>query len=448
MKESIYSSASRCYERESRNLEKSDISDRNKELIRQWQKFLLSSGCGNQRVGKLTLQMRKFLTDSKQELDRVTKPEMESAVARINADESISSATQADYRRMIKQFYKWFKAEDPRLNNQDLVIDDITLLKVANGDTKELPELMLRKKQAEADKQEAVKLYDYIENHLRRAYKLQQIDASEVITDEDMMHIVEKGCSTYKEKAFISLLHETGARIGEFLNIRLCDINIKGDYFEINLDGKTGKRTVFCYNSLPYLVKYLDIHKNKDDNSSHLWLTDSPNRLGKNLKYIGACKLIKRCFEKAKVSKKHNLHWFRHSRATILANKITEPQLRKYMGWSKDSRMIKHYGHLSNKDIENVMLNLHGLKKENKNNMTPQRCICGTLNPYSEKYCFKCSRPLKMETLMQDKKMVDTELSKTVRAMMDVFKNPDQLKAFEEYKRRNENEKRNGIEGN
>jgi len=345
-------------------------------------------------------------------------------------------ATKADYRRVVKQFYKWFIEEDIRLNNPHSTIDELTIYKIAQGDISkaEVEQIMEQKRNAELQKVEAEKFYKYVKE-LKRAYKLTEIDPAEVISEEEVNILCDKGCKTFKEKAFVWLLHETGARIGEFLNIKLKDLNIKGDFIEVNLDGKTGKRTVYCYNSFPFLLKYLEVHQDKDNNNSYLWLSDNNRNRGARLNHIGGVRILERVFSKSNINKKHNPHWFRHSRASILAPKITEPILRKYMGWSKSSQMIKHYGHLCLKDIQDVILNLHGLKEE-KQIEKPIKCICGTINPIHERYCYKCMRPLKMEIMMQDQELIKTETAKTIGIMMEMLKDPAKMKAFEDFKRK------------
>ena len=57
-----------------------------------------------------------------------------------------------------------------------------------------------------------------------------------------------------RDKAFISMLYELGARIGEIGNLRVKDV-VKDKYsFIVNLRGKTGQRTPRIVISDPHVT--------------------------------------------------------------------------------------------------------------------------------------------------------------------------------------------------
>lgn len=404
----IYNGKDKSYQRELKRLEKAKISQKDKKLITDFHNYLFSKGSGSLRVTKLSSQLRRMSPKMDKDFDKATKEDLINLVALYNKDTSLSEATKSDYRRALKQFYRWLEDKDKRLDSED-----------------------------KEERKEAEKLYKYIED-LSTGYKIKQADPTTIITEEDCKKIVEKGCKNPRDKAFISMLHETGCRIGEFLNIKVGDINMKNDYAEATVDGKTGKRTVFFIKSLPHLLRYLEVHPHKEKQQSYLWLTQSQNRRGDPLRYIGARKLISRCFERAGVDKKHNPHWFRHSRATILAPKIRQVMLCKYMGWEKDTKQVKRYTHLSKKQLEDAVFELNGIKEKEEEEEKPIRCSCGALNQPSERYCFKCKRPLKVETAIKDKETVNNEMDKTVKLMMEIAQNPELMKKFKKFKKKME----------
>jgi site-specific recombinase XerD len=63
----------------------------------------------------------------------------------------------------------------------------------------------------------------------------------------------------------------------------------------------------------------------------------------------------------AKIGKNVYPHLFRHSRATHLADKLTEAQMKIYFGWSGRSDVPSVYVHLSGRDVEEAILKLHGV---------------------------------------------------------------------------------------
>ena len=407
----IYPGREKSYEIEMERLEKAKLSARNKELIVKFHNCLFSKGSGAIRVAKLSAQLRRMCPKISKNLDRLTKSDLAELTALYSRDTSLADNTKADYRRTLKQFYRWFKDEDLRLRSQ-------------NAD----------------ERDGADKFYRFIEKDLKTGYKQLQADPNTIISDEDCNIVVENGCRTPREKAFIAMLHETGCRIGEFENIHVGDIVVKDDCAEIVVDGKTGKRPVFCVKSLPHLLRYIEVHPYKKNSRSWLWLSEAQNNRNEPLLYTGAQKLVNRCFERADVSKKHNLHWFRHSRATLMAAaNVNESIMRKYFGWSPGSDQVKSYLHLSVKQLKDAILSMHGRKPKEEEISEPIKCICGSLNEPSERYCHKCFKPLKMETVVQDKELMHSEINKTVQFMMEMAKNPEMMKAFEEFKARVQN---------
>jgi site-specific recombinase XerD len=434
----IYPNSYNYYEREKERLLKANISQSNKKVIITWQQFLQASGASYQRIAKLTLQMRCLCIKLKANLINATKNDIESIIAYYNTLSTLSEATKADYRRLIKQFYKWYKEEDPRLQRQP-TFDSITLVKISRGDLKpeELNKIIMAQQEAEKEYYDCIKFYKYIES-IKREYRLNQIDPTLIISDDDCLNIINDGCQNTKERAFIACLHETGARIGEFLGIRIKDCQLKENHAEIEVTGKTGRRTLFCYNSFPYLIRYLEMHPFKKHRDELLWRCDNSRYMKKPLRYIGASDLVKRVMKRANFDKhkKTNLHWFRHSRATIWAPQMTEPLLRKAMGWSKSSTMIKNYGHLCKKDLHDVVKSINGVSTIEEKANKPIICTCGAVNPHNERYCHRCSRALKVEYLMQDQELLNTETGSTIKLMLEVLKDPEAMKSFENYKKK------------
>jgi len=402
----IYSNRAKCFELELKRIEEANISHRNKELITQFHNYMFSKNCGPLRVVKLSSQLRRICPKLQKNLDKLNRLDLTGLISLYKQDISLSDATKSDYKRVLKQFFKWFKEEDPRVDSKN---DNI--------------------------RYEANKFYKFIETEVSTGYKLKQADPNTIISDDDCMQLLEFGCRTVREKAFVSLLHESGCRIGEFLNIKIGDIEVKESHAEIRVNGKTGMRIIFIAKSIPHLLRHLDVHPYKENKQSYLWLSEAQHNRYEPIKHRGSQKLIDKCFERAKLEKKHNLHWFRHSRSTILAPKLTESMLCKYMGWSIGSRQVRTYSHLSVKQLEDVMLTLNGIKSKEDEIDKPVKCICGTLINQKERYCYKCFKPLKVETVIQDQEIVNSEINKTVQFMMEMTKNPELLKKFSEFKK-------------
>ena len=380
-------------------------SERNKELIISFQNYQFSKGCKEKRVAKLTRQLIKILPLINCELDKATKQDILNVVSHINRREDYSEATKSDYRRLLKQFYGWFKDEDERLESNDYTTRTI-----------------------------AKRMYNYIEKEVKRSFKTPEIDPTTILTEEDVDKVVRGGCKTIKEKAFIKFLHETGVRSGEMLGLRLKDIEVRKNLGVAYVNGKTGRRKVEFVKSMAYVVQWLDCHPFKEDKNYYVWLGESTNKMHRPLIHVGAYKMVDRCFKRASVNKRHNLHWFRHSRASLNAPFWTESIMCKYFGWVSGSKQVRTYVHLCQKDVENAFMKMNGLVEQEEKKNEVQTCGCGAIYDSFAKYCLQCGNPLSVAVALQDQELVKYETDKSIKLLMEIAKNPELMRKFEEFK--------------
>ncbi len=433
----IYGEArNHLYEKELTLLTDWKISPRNKELITKFHNYLFSTGTKEIRVAKLSSQLRRIGSRLNKDFDCTTKQDIQDTIAAYNRDNELSDATKADYRRTIKQFYLWCQENDERTNSNN-----------------------------EKLRFEAVDFYKYIKK-ISVAYKLQRADPSTIIKDDEINLVVSKGCKTYKEKALIKFLHETGVRAGELLNLRIKDVVIKENYARVIVDGKTGMREIPIVSSLPYITAWLEMHPFRDNENAYVWLGENTKQMWQPLKHIGAQKLIARCFERvglitkeyAKVTlengrkktkllsktvkRKHNLHWFRHSRASLLAPYLTEALLCKYMGWTLGSEQVRRYVHLCNQQLDDAYLKIKGMKQNIEQQEKIKQCSCGAPNDSIARYCYKCGRPLSVAIAIQDEEIIKDETNKTFQLLMEISQNPELMEAFKKFKEQLKKEKK------
>jgi ribosomal protein L37E len=101
---------------------------------------------------------------------------------------------------------------------------------------------------------------------------------------------------------------------------------------------------------------------------------------------------------RAGISKKVNPHNFRHSRASYLANFLTEAQMKEHFGWMQDSKMAAIYVHLSGRNVDSALLKVYGIEtngQKQESILKPQDCLrCGERNQVTNKFCQKCGMPL------------------------------------------------------
>jgi len=167
-----------------------------------------------------------------------------------------------------------------------------------------------------------------------------------------------------RDKALVYVLYESGARIGELLSMRIGDVHFDKFGALLDVTGKTGSRRIRIITSKQILMDWINQHPLKEVDSP-LWVDAKK----KSLKYSATVRVLQRLFKRTNIKKKFNPHLFRHSRATHLAKlQLNEAMLKKFFGWSEKSEMASFYVHLAESDVDNALLELHGIeiKKEGK----------------------------------------------------------------------------------
>jgi integrase len=222
----------------------------------------------------------------------------------------------------------------------------------------------------------------------------------DLLTEEEMLKMIN-ACRNPRDRCIISIFAETGCRCGELLNLKIKDVQFGEKVSFLVFDGKTGRRQCPILFSVPYIQTWLQFHKRRDDINSPLFI----NYDGKPIKRRTIEILIKNLANKCGIKKRVYPHLFRHSRATILASKWPEVMLKKYMGWTGDSRMTATYTHLSTQDLVHGILEMNGFepKKEEDSKLKPRKCfLCGELNTHETMFCKKCGRPLEKTAMMEE----------------------------------------------
>jgi site-specific recombinase XerC len=183
-----------------------------------------------------------------------------------------------------------------------------------------------------------------------------KVKASDLLSREDVQKMVDV-VGTTRGKAFVTMLYESGARIGELLNVQIRDLEFDEHGVKVSLDGKTGRRLVRLVESASYLREWVDLVKKTHPDAPYLWfgLNDQ-----EPAKHPAVLKFVKELGKKANLGKNVYPHLFRHSRASELAQKLREPQLRAFMGWTGASDMPQVYIHLSAQDMDEAILGLYG----------------------------------------------------------------------------------------
>ncbi len=333
------------YEIALRLLRQSNISQKNKQLIEKFCNDCFAQGITAGRVQKYAYILRKVAEWLGKDFDKATEEDLKKVVAVINAS-PFKDWTKYDYKRSIKKFFRW-------LGKEDL----ISWLKCNDVKNKKLPE--------------------------------------EILTEEDIKKMID-AAQTTRDKAIVAVLYESGCRVGEFLSMKMKNVQFDRYGAIIVVHGKTGYRRIRLVSSAPYLAEWMNMHPFNDDPEAWLWIS---LRNLKRLPYNSLRTILRVIAEKAGVRKSVNPHAFRHARATHLANFLTEAQMKEFFGWVQDSDMASVYVHLSGRDVDKAILKLYGIEMEESEKdgelLKPKKCLrCGEMNPATNRVCQRCFFPL------------------------------------------------------
>jgi integrase len=339
-----------------------DISGNSKDNILKFQRDRIAEGIGHARILRYLDDLPKIARLLGKDYGKATADDMRRILHEIE-EEDIADASKIEFRKTAKVFYRW-------LNGGERYPECVEWIKTTEKKSNnKLPE--------------------------------------ELLTEDEVKRMISVAWSP-RDRAIISLLWESACRVGELLNMRIKHVSFEDNLTRITVLGKTGARRVPLLDSTPYLAEWLENHPNKEDLDSFLWVGIGNVGRGTYLKYPALRKMLVQVAKKAKVKKKVNPHNFRHSRATFLANHLTEAQMNQYLGWVRGSDMPATYVHLSGRDVDDAILKMRGLKskeEEVESTLAPKKCPrCDLVNKATGKFCNRCGAILDVQTAvaMQD----------------------------------------------
>lgn len=251
----------------------------------------------------------------------------------------------------------------------------------------------------------------------------------DVMSEEDIKAIAG-AAYTPRDKAFILSFYESGCRIGEFLPTKIRHLSFDRHGAVLMVTGKTGDRRVRLVASSLALQGWITNHPAKNDPDAYLWCkiptSNNPKWKNNHLSYGFVCRLLDELAEKAGIKKAVNPHAFRHARATFMASRLKEPEMREFFGWGSDSEMPSTYVHLSGRDIDNSVLSIYGYQDATKSQeplIKIKPCPrCQEPSDPASRFCKKCGMPLderlnadKLESLLVDFLKIIGESFPTIR---------------------------------
>jgi len=262
---------------------------------------------------------------------------------------------------------------------------------------------------------------------------------SDLWTDED--HIVFlRYCVNKRDRCYHAMAVDTSCRPNELLRLKIKDILFKmagsRQYAEVLVNGKTGRRVIPLFNSMPFVKDWIEDHP-QGRNSSAILFCGLGKRMGRQLSRYAIYDIYDHYRNKvfpsllkdpnvpkedkdqlSKLLKKpFNPYILRHSTLTKKASVLKEHVLRQHAGWTMNSKMPQIYIHWFGNESSNTLLELYGIiNKDQKpsEKLKPKQCPnCNEPNKIDSKFCMKCRMVLSYDgysELLQEKEQKQSEV--------------------------------------
>lgn len=316
------------------------LSPKNRDLILSFDLIVESENCGFPRRLKILNVLLPFCRELGKDLDSATKEDIKKTLSKIcNRCESIWTAS--GYKSIVRKFYKWLVWGDN--------------YKQKNG----FPDIV-----------------NWLRPHVPTSQQ-PKVKASEILTEEEVRKMIDC-CDKVRDKCFLAVLYEWGFRVSAIGNTNVGDF-YKGENgaWYVDVQDKTGnfsgKQLVI---SAQYVTEWLRAHplKNRSDfKDCPMFVNYKNERVG----YNGLKAMLVRASKSAGIAKKVWLHGIRHARVTHLEG-LSDIQMKMAFNWTKDSRQLETYSHLTTKNLNDAMLGQYGLDNGSKKEpvFRPVRCEC------------------------------------------------------------------------
>src|SRR5215203_4874612 len=295
--------------------------------------------------------------------------------------------TWNDYLVRIKYFFRWM------YNCKDKDLDDVPF---SDWETPDFVKI----------KNKTKRISPYLENELWEK--------------DDLLTII-KYESYKRNKAILALLWDLDARPHELTLLKIKHIRLKDKYGEgeIPHEAKTGTGPILLTTSFPYVRDWLNEHPFKNEPNSRLicnLINGAPitaDNIDKVMKQLR--ERVTRLLENGEISsreereklesllktKKWNPYCIRHSAITSDSDYLPEYALKKKVRWSMNSKQGSRYiKRRMGDELKEQILKRNGIiqQTETKVKLSIINCPrCELVNAIENKYCSKCSYPLKPE---------------------------------------------------
>lgn len=347
-----------------------DISRGNKKIILKFKDYCISEGIGLAKIERYLCDMQKYARMLKEDLNTATKEDLRRIIAELEQTD-LSAETKKGFKIMLRKLYRFLEG----IEEKGVYPERVKWISIGiPNNHKKLPE--------------------------------------ELLTEDEMRRMIQQ-CDNTRDKALVAVLAESGCRIGEIGVLQIRNVSFEEFGARLTVRGKTGMRKILVINSVPYLQQWINQHSCNDDPESFLWIGSDNHFLCYNT-LVG---IIKDAAKSAGINKRIYSHLFRHSRATILASKMSDSSMKHYLGWTQGSKMAGIYIHMSGRETDEAIMQMNGVEVKQdikKSALHPKKCFrCGAVNEATNMCCKMCGLILneqkQQEIIQQDLKRLEAD---------------------------------------
>jgi len=304
----------------------------NEQLIEEFCTYLSSEGLSKNRIKKYFYTLRTISGLIKKPFQDCTKEDLIHFLAKIQDDKIKSKQKETAYAEETKRDFK----------------------------------IVVKRLWRFLGKEELISWIKTTQN--KRLQKL--IRTKDVLTEEEVYKMIDNATHS-RDKAIISLLFESGSRIGEIEKLKIGDIVFDDKGYNFMTNGKTGDvyKRVVNTKAVELLRNWIKQHPLKNEADSPLWITLARSHTGlKQMKQAGFRKMLSEIAEISGIKKRVNPHSFRHAKITDLRinKKVPDAIIEMLVGWKAGSNMFEIYQHGKSEDIDKALVEVYGLKEEQK----------------------------------------------------------------------------------
>jgi integrase/ribosomal protein L40E len=239
-----------------------------------------------------------------------------------------------------------------------------------------------------------------------RGIKVPRVDydttePGDILSYDEILNLLA-ACRQPRDRAMISTLYESGARIGEIGRLQWRDIEF--DEYGVRMYVRDHKGEQRRYSRMvklapPYLAQWKDQYRKetgtepKGETPVFLTLQNRP------IEYQTVKAMLERLTKRAGIEKRIHAHLFRKSRITHMITEGYQESIVKETMWKNpNTAMFRTYLKLSEKDIDAEILDKTGVvKKEISAPKMPEKIVCPNCfkdNGPTAEYCWKCGTGL------------------------------------------------------